>query len=456
MARVPAMLRGRRRPGALRAMAEPVCTSAPGGTPPDMAAEGGTTRGARSPSSDLPSEGSAADDLRARVAIPLTVHVSGDPGARALQEWDAFVRSHPAGDVAQLSGWAGLRQLAGHRAVHVLVDRGGRLVGGAQVLTRPIRRLGTVGYVPYGPLVSPAEAATPAVHEELAHALEELCRQRLRMLFVQPPEGAEMSAEALLSRGFRASDADVAPAATLRIDLRADEAELRRNLSGRLRTWTNTWAKRGVAVRRAGDEDIPLLSALLAATAAHQGFLPFGEHYLARMFRELSADGNVVAFVGEASGDPVAMAIFTGCGATLKLRLLGFDRHGEAGRLNVPGAIHWTAMRWGREHGYRWFDFGGIDGAAVPALQPDGVLRVESLSGPDRYKARFGGQFLHYPQPVELIPSVALRQVYDLLRRSPAGRGLAAWARDRARFARVSRPDARADVRRLRIRPVPR
>jgi lipid II:glycine glycyltransferase (peptidoglycan interpeptide bridge formation enzyme) len=160
------------------------------------------------------------------------------------------------------------------------------------------------------------------------------------------------------------------------------------------------------------------------------------------MFHELAPSGNLVAFVGEASRHPVAMAVFTGCGEVLKLRLVGLDRSAEGRSLNVPGAVHWTAVRWARQHGYRWFDFGGVDDSSLPALLSGGPVDAEALSGPDRYKARFGGQVFRYPQPVELIPSAAVRHAYDLSRRSALGRRLAALARDRARSDDGSRADA--------------
>ncbi|MDQ3641357.1 MAG: hypothetical protein M3450_07815, partial [Actinomycetota bacterium] len=186
----------------------------------------------------------------------LTVMVSGATDPAMLGQWDDLVAAHPLADVTQLSAWTRIRALAGYRAVHVLVRDGNGLVGGAQVLVRRLRGLGLFGYVPYGPVVSPAVEDPDRVHDTLADALADLGRRRFRMLFVQPPEGAEPASRALLGRGFRHSDADVAPAASLHVDLRQDEAALRAGLSKRLRTWTNSWEERGVGVRLGEEEDL--------------------------------------------------------------------------------------------------------------------------------------------------------------------------------------------------------
>ncbi len=363
----------------------------------------------------------------------LSVTVSADPSETTLGDWDDLVRSCPLADVAQLSAWTRVRKLAGYDRIYVFVFDRGRLVGGAQTMVRRIRLLGALGYVPYGPVVSQTTEDPDAVYDTIAHALAQLSRHRFHMLAVQPPEGADRASAALLARGFRDSDADVAPAASLRVDLSLDEAQLRRNLSKRLRTWTNSWEERGVTVRRGYEEDLPLLAELLAETAEHQGFTPFDIEYLRTMYRELAPAGHLVVFVGEVARRPIAMTVFTACGTVLKVRLLGLDRSDEGRRLNVPAAVYWTAMKWARDNGYQWFDFGGVLPTSVPALLSGRRADLDGLSGPDRYKARFGGRVFRHPQPVELIPSRIVRTGYDLVRRSAAGRQFVAWVKRRSR-----------------------
>ena len=382
----------------------------------------------------------------AEAAVPgsagTSITVTSTPSLSELKAWDDAVRSHSSADVAQLSGWARLRSQVGMRPLYVFATQADSLVGGAQVLVRHVRGLGSLGYIPYGPLVLRSASDPDSLDELLADRLLELGRGRLRMLFVQPPEGAEHSAEALLSRGFRPSQANIAPAATLRVDLQVDAEELRRRLSRRLRTWTNQWPARGVTIRVAGRDDIPLFADLLARTAEHQGFSTFDLQYLTRMYEELAPAGNLIAFIGEAAGRPVCMDIWTGCGGILKLRLVGLDRGSEAANLNVPGAIRWAAMRWARDNGYRALDFGGIRESSLRTLSRGGPLDVESLDGPDRYKVRFGATLHRYPQPVEVISSPVLQAGYDILRGSEVGRRLLEVTHRSIRTGRIhlSRP----------------
>jgi Acetyltransferase (GNAT) domain len=387
-----------------------------------------------------PRRPSAAESSRrdpAGRAAALPVDVVPDPTRKRLEEWDELVRSYPLSDVAQLSGWARIRALVGIRALYLLMEEDDGLVGGAQVLLRHVPGLGDIGYVPYGPVISPSAAEPQRVHEALADELADLSLRRLRMLFVQPPEGGESSTEALRRRGFRPSQANIAPAASLRVDLEVDEAELRRNLGRHFRKLLNKLDSRGVRVRLGGADDLPLIAELLADTAEHQGFPAFGLDYLAKMYEELAPDGNLVAFVGEAGGRPVAMEIFTGCGGVLKLRLVGLDRDSEAAQLDVPVAIRWTAMRWAKSNGYRWFDFGGIRENTLRALTSGGPVHLQSLDGPDQHKVRFGGKPYRYPDPVELIPSPVVRAGYDFMQGSRAGRAVLAFAQGAVRTGRT-------------------
>ncbi|MBW0110133.1 GNAT family N-acetyltransferase [Pseudonocardia sp. KRD-182] len=384
------------------------------------------------------------------------VTASVDPGPAARAEWDALVAADPAGDVAQLSGWAVLRGEAGFEPLHVLARLRGAVVGGALVLCRRLPVGGRVGYVSYGPLVGPGldDGDRRAVLQALCAGLERVGRERTRMLFVQPPEGGEDVTRALLARGFRGSDAGIAPAASLRVNLTVGEDELRRGLSRRLRTWTNQWPARGVSVRRGGAADLALLAGLLGDTARHQGFTPFSAAYLEILHRELVATGRAVVFVGEVDGAAVAADVVTVCGDSAKVRLVGLDRSSAATHLNVPGAIRWESMKWAKADGRRWFDFGGLQTASVDVLFAEGGVDVEALAGPDRYKVKFGGVPFRYPPAVELVPSPVVRGAYDMVRRSTQGRRLLDLTKRRIRGGPASRGPGDRQAARRPVSPV--
>ncbi|MGY1624169.1 lipid II:glycine glycyltransferase FemX [Geodermatophilus sp. SYSU D00965] len=355
-------------------------------------------------------------------AGPIATVSAESPDPEQLRAWDRLVRSVPLADVVQLSAWARLRARAGYRPTYVFATQEDRLVGGAQILERRIPGFGRVGYLSNGPLVSQDTEAPDAVRRALTDAVTSLGRTRLRAVFVQPPEGAPPASTEWLDRGFRRSDAGIAPVASLRIDLSVDVEQLRRNLSKDVRKAANRWGPRGVTVRCSTVEDADVLAELLASTTRRQsGSVLFGSSYLAAMYEELSGDGEFVGFLGEVAGSPVAMKLLTGCGGVLRSRMKGFRPTEGVRQFNVPAAVEWAAITWAKEQGYRWYDFGGVLPESLPALA-DGEYDVDALPGPDRYKVRFGAHLCRYPTPVEFIRPAVVRWTYDLSRRTGAGR----------------------------------
>ncbi len=368
----------------------------------------------------------------------LTVTVTDAPSPAMLANWARLVSDTAGSDVAQLPAWAGLRSGVGFTGRWVLVHRGHQLVGGAQVLERRVPVVGRLGYLPYGPVVAAECADDPSVLAAVCDALAELGRRRLRMLFVQPPTGAESVSPALSARGFRPSDAAVAPAATLRLDLSRDLDELRSGLAKRLRTWTNRWTARGVTVRLGTAADVSLLAEMVADSGRHQGFAAVSEEYLHTLHRQLTVPHSVcdaVLFVGEVDGTPAAVALFTRCAGVLTLRFAGMSRSEATGKLNVPAAVQWSAVQWAKRAGLRWFDFGGISTEAADVLAVDGPR--DGIRGVDRFKASFGGQLYRYPPAVELISASPLRLGYDLSRRWSAGRRAVELAKRLMRTGRL-------------------
>ncbi len=288
----------------------------------------------------------------------------------------------------------------------------------------------SIGYLPYGPLVDPAVVDAAAVWRELADCLRQLCRDRLRSLFVQPPEGADDLTDALLLRGFRPSCAGISPTGSLRIDLTDDLATIRSRFGRKLRSWPHRWEARGVTVTVGDEADISVLVRLMAHSAQRQGFATLPADYVDRLYRELAPHGNAVLFLGQVNGEPVAADLVTVCGDMIRGRLTGFDRCGDAARLSVPAAIRWEIVKWGKQRGLRWLDFGGLAPTTLAALL-DGEAPPPEVALRDQPKLTFGGTAFRYPQAVELVAPAPLRVAYDLARRSHRGRS----AIDRARVA---------------------
>jgi lipid II:glycine glycyltransferase (peptidoglycan interpeptide bridge formation enzyme) len=358
----------------------------------------------------------------------VSVRLSTRPDPDTIHAWDHLVSHTPRSDVAQLSAWSAVRRQAGFVPRYVLARRAGRLVGGAMVLQRRLPVLGVVGYVPHGPVIAP-DPGRAAVSHAVSTALADLGRRHLSGLFIQPPEGAEDISDHLLRLGFRPSVAGIAPAASIRIDLTRDVEDLRNGLSSSNRRRTRTWADRGVAVRLGSERDLPLVTDLLACTAAHQQFDPPSLDYLRTLDQELDRGDHVQIFIAELDGVAVVAHLFTGCGGVLTSRLTGMQRDDPVKKSGAAAAVIWHAILWAKTNGYHTFDFGGIQVNAVDMIRNGQAGHARGLTGPEMFKASFGGQPFRYPPAVELLSSLLLRTGYDLSRHSELGGKLVATAK---------------------------
>jgi lipid II:glycine glycyltransferase (peptidoglycan interpeptide bridge formation enzyme) len=365
---------------------------------------------------------------RDRTIGPIRVETCADPGHETKKHWDRLVDTTAGTDVTQMSSWARVRACAGYSPLYALAWHEDRLTAGAQVLYRRLPLLGKIGYIAYGPVIPPAAPQRDALVRALTEVLTDIGHNLLRMLFVQPPEGAEDVSRELLRRGFRPSTAQTVPAGSIRIDLTSDVEQIRACFAKRLRSWPSRWAARGVSVRQGDERDLPLLAALVAESGRRHNYRPPRLGYLHALYGELAATGHVAVFVGQVHGEPASVDLVTICCDTVRGRLGGFDRSGEAGRLSLPGAVRWEIIRWAKRHGYRWLDFGGLHAQVLDDMLDRGIRYSDAWPGSQRAKVSFGGVPFRYPQPIELISSPTLRAAYDLSRRWKGGQQLIANA----------------------------
>ena len=351
--------------------------------------------------------------------VSITTHIS----EAEASAWDNLVESVPYSDVAQLSKWAHARAAAGYSPVYLFLREGERIIAGAQLLRYKVPMLGWIYYFSGGPLIDPSCRDRDTVIRQLSSSIQGLLENHCRMLFVQPHFGDTRLADELIDLGFRPSKVNIAPAASLRIDLARDVQDIH---AGMKRKWSRRWPTCGVTVRTGGTADIPRLARLIAKSAAFQNYQPLSEEYIEHLYETLAPSGHAVLFVGDLAGEPVAATLYTRRGGVLRARLTGLDRDTDALKLNVPSAIAWHAIHWAREQGLRWYDFSGIKAETAEALLAGQSLDQQGAGGCDFFKISFGGEAIMMPPTVESSAPRLLMTTLDTIRNYPVGRTLVA------------------------------
>lgn len=269
-----------------------------------------------------------------------------------------------------------------------------KIVGGIQILVRRFGVLGRIGYASRGPALSEND---PELFRLFIDRVLAVARaEKLRYLAIQPPFGLHGLTSPLAASGFHPVHFQVAPTATVLVDVTQNPERLLAQMRSGARRAIRKALQSPLQVRRATEQDIPTLQRLLSATAARQGFSPPSPALLENMWRSFSSDGRFVALLAERGGAPVACELDIRFGDVLVSKRCGWS--GEFAKEHPTELLVWHGMQWARENGMKFYELEGMQ----PSLA-DAICRHESLPpGSEKsahwFKLGFGGSVMTLPQ----------------------------------------------------------
>lgn len=322
--------------------------------------------------------------------------------------WDEFVASLPHGHHVQTSLWGQVKATTGWRALRIKVLDHDSIAGGLQVLFRSLPMVGGYGYVTKGPLF---KSSDPVLMETVLAELTKLIQKNhWRYFAVQPPVDDRPLENKLLALGFTPTHVELAPTASILIDLAPDYKDILAQMKRQTRQNINRSEREGMAVREGGREDIHTLYQLNSSTSQRQDFIPFPESYFLQMWDIFEPYGYIKLLLSEYNHESVSALLLIPFGNTVIAKVLGWSGLHQERRPNE--AVFWGAIRWSKEHGYRYFDFEGIDPDGARAVLSGQPLPEPLKRKPDFFKYGFGGKVTLYPGAYEMIPDPVIRWAY--------------------------------------------
>lgn len=347
--------------------------------------------------------------------VDYQVRVSGEG---ADPEWDAFVAQSRGGHHAQTSLWGQVKAASGWCAARLVVTDQERVIAGGQFLTRPML-LGTrVGYVTRGPL---CPSGDPDLADLVIDGLLLACRaHQVSFLVIQPSSNGELVARQLAKRGFEPGWIELAPTATVLIDLTPDAQEILAHMKRQTRQNIRRGEQRGIQVREGQESDLPAFHRLYAATNERYGTRPYSKEYFADMWHILEPSGLLKLFLATHDTEPVSALLTIPFGDTVVASKLGWS--GLQGDSRPNEVLFWEAIKWAKVNGYRFFDLEGIDVEGAKAVLEGRPLPEALQETPTRFKLSFGGEVVLYPGPCDYVRHRLFRWVYDAVKPR-----LAAW-----------------------------
>ena len=321
--------------------------------------------------------------------------------AGTAPDWDAFVASCAGAHYEQTTLWAKVKQCYGWAPLRVVLLRGDEIAGGAQVLVRPFGRLGRIGHISRGPV---AASDDPRLIEAILRGVDRaLSAERLTYVAIVPPEHGSCYEPGLSRLGYRRKPNALPPGgvmtATLTLDLSANLdnmiARARRNMRRNLHRAVVS----GVKVREGGESDVQVFRDLMWALCDRRGVSPTPPQrdFFEQTWRVFRPSGNVQIFLAEVGGQVVSALFTFPFGDTMRTWKAGWA--GDHAGLGVNEMLYWEAIKWAKVRGLRSFDFVGIERSFAQMLERGDLIDWTNVSGPDNFKASFGGKAVVVPEP---------------------------------------------------------
>jgi len=304
-------------------------------------------------------------------------------------QWDSFVEAHPRAHLLQLSAWGDLKAAFGWTPARVaLTDSSGALVAGAQILFRRLPyHLGTLAYLPYGPLVD--WSASDQTNALLA-AIDRVAKSRRAALLKIEP-GFHLDQVNPAAYDFRPSPQTVQPPRTVVLDISGTEDDILARMNQGTRRNIRKSAKFEINVRAGTRAEVSNFNALLSETGSRDEFGVHAPAYYERVYDLFvtQMQGRAVLLLGSYAGQDLAgVMIFALKDQAWYLYGASSDR--ERQRMASYG-VQWAGIQWARAQGATSYDMVGIPDADPDALEAQFESRDDGLWGVYRFKRGWGG-----------------------------------------------------------------
>ncbi len=320
------------------------------------------------------------------------------PPVYPFAKWDMFVEQHPYGHFLQTNLWGELKSAHGWRSTRAsLINPNAELVGGSIVHFRRLPYgLGTVAYVPRGPVVNwdDRELAASAVRSTSA-----IARKKGAIGMVVEPGLLDTPSDQRTLRDAHLFpiDINVQPRRTIWVNLDVEEeVDILAQMKQKTRYNVGLAKRKGVTVREGGPDDLPMFYAMMQTTSERNVFCIHPLDYYQTFMRLFGSSGAHLAslLIAEYDHRPLAAMIAVAFG---KKGTYLYGASANEGRELMPTyLLQWEAMRWARARGCVTYDLWGVPDEDEAYLEANFKDRDDGLWGVYRFKRGFGGQLVRH------------------------------------------------------------
>jgi lipid II:glycine glycyltransferase (peptidoglycan interpeptide bridge formation enzyme) len=327
-------------------------------------------------------------------------------------EWDEFLHSLEGAHHEQTTMWGHVKRACGRfQSVRFLAFKGGKLLGGCQILHKKILRIFHVGYICYGPQWAPMD-------EKLAFWLNGQLVAFVRALGIQyvyadfPYDGFR-TAEHFDILGFQKHLDFLPPSgrltASVVIDLSLSEDELLSRMRATTRKHIKTGLRSGVVVKMHVENAPELFTDLMWKLCQRRGCAPTPPErdfftQVQESFQQSQQAHFFFAFLGEEAVS--SLMVFT-AGDWVRCWKIGWS--GAHPKEYPNEVLWWEVIKWAKKAGYAKFDFVWIERECAEALIAGSDIPDTPYKSVALFKLGFGSKPVLLPLPVSTVFSPMIR-----------------------------------------------
>lgn len=259
--------------------------------------------------------------------------------------WNEHVLSMD-GHPLQLWGWGAVKSAYNWKAERILVRNGNEVIGGAQLLIRPLPApFRALVYVPRGPF-----GASETVARELPAYIKSAWHPTY--LCIEP------NSESFTAwKGWRKSPNSILLARTIALDLTLSEEQLLAGMAKKTRQYIRKSANEGVNIQRVtSPEAIEECLAIYKQTAERAGFDLHDDEYYHTIHRQM---GEASVVFGAYKGQELVAFVWLVVSQHTAFELYG-GMNDEGQKLRANYSLKWHAIRKCREWGVGAYDMNGL------------------------------------------------------------------------------------------------
>lgn len=337
------------------------------------------------------------------------------------ENWNDTISSLPGASLLQTAQWAEVKARVGWKAFpKVWKKENGLVEAAALILKRPIQAGPfSIGksflYVPRGPLM---DWNDEGLRDRVLSDLEQFAREQ-KALFVKidpdvPLSFGEPGSDAFRENsagqkllayyqlhGWKHSPQQIQFANSVWINTEPDTDVLLGNMKQRTRYKVRLAEKKGVTVRRGGEQDFEPLADLYAVTSERDGFLIREKSYYLDVWNRFFKANMLTPLIAEFDGQMIAAVMIFTVGSTARYV---YGMSGAEHREKMPNyLLQWEAIKLAKEKGCSVYDLWGA---------PDVFSEDDRMWGVYQFKRGLGGDVVITPGAWDLPVDPAGYQLF--------------------------------------------